>query len=111
MQSQGDSNSVLTGSYIVLACLNGYTNTGGSLNVTCFTNGSWSPFPNCALNGPTGSAMTTTTMATNNGVACVVDSTTLVLNNGYYTNVSLSYASSSTATGKYRELCKLYNVI
>ncbi len=43
-------NIVLSGSYIVFSCVSSYINIGGSLNVTCNTNGLWSQFPNCVLN-------------------------------------------------------------
>ncbi len=84
---------------------------GGSLNVTCSTSGTWSPFPNCVSSSGSGS-MTTTTMATGNnqmttsiisagnGSPCVVDTTTTFnITNGYAITLSLSYTSNTAATG------------
>lgn len=111
MQLPQETNLVLNGSYILLSCTNGYTNIGGSLNVTCSTSGSWSQFPNCVMNNsnvkPTTPVpmLTTTTMSmittmpANGGAACLVDSTTSNITNGYYANMSLSYTASNTATG------------
>jgi hypothetical protein len=50
----GNSALMQSGSYIVFNCMGTYINTGGSLNVTCNTNGSWTPFPNCVLNTAAG---------------------------------------------------------
>jgi hypothetical protein len=49
MRPQGDTESILIGSYIVFTCATGYANIGGSLNVTCNSSGSWSDFPKCVL--------------------------------------------------------------
>lgn len=99
MQVQQEANVVINGSFIVLTCISGYNNIGGSLNVTCLSNGMWSSFPNCVLNNSNGSSITTTTMSTNNGAPCAVDATTFTINYGYYSNISLIYVSSSTVTG------------
>jgi hypothetical protein len=48
--ANGNSALMQAGSYIVFSCVGTYMNTGGSLNVTCYTNGSWTPFPNCVPN-------------------------------------------------------------
>lgn len=50
---------MLDGSFIVFSCNNGFINTGGSLTVTCGSNGSWSPFPNCVSNPQATTASTT----------------------------------------------------
>ncbi|CAF0789085.1 unnamed protein product [Adineta ricciae] len=100
-----DTTAVLNGSYILLACVSGYTNIGGSLNITCLNNGSWSQFPNCVLNGGGGGVTTTTTQATGNGVACTVDATTYTISNGYYVSSTLSYVSSTAATGSIQFAC------
>ncbi|CAF4644759.1 unnamed protein product [Rotaria sp. Silwood1] len=102
MQVPQETNVVLSGSYIVVVCMNGYTNIGGSLNITCSASGSWSPFPNCVLNGGSGSQ---TTPMVPSGNACIVDTTTLTLTNGYSSNASLSSASSNTATGWIQFAC------
>ena len=98
MQLPTDPDSFQNGSYIVFSCINGYVNTGGSLNVTCNTNSLWSQFPNCIPNTGSGS-ITTTTMSTSNGSPCMVDVTTTNLTNGYPSIMSLSYASNTAATG------------
>ncbi|CAM4853201.1 unnamed protein product [Rotaria socialis] len=105
MQLAQNTSVVLSGSYIVFACITGYTNTGGSLNVTCSSNSTWSPFPSCVLNTGGGSLTTTTTMSNNNGLPCAFDGTTLTIMNGYSPNVSLSYTSSNTATGWVQFAC------
>jgi hypothetical protein len=46
----GNSALMQSGSYIVFNCMGTYINTGGSLNVTCNTNGSWTSFPSCVPN-------------------------------------------------------------
>ncbi|CAF4714680.1 unnamed protein product, partial [Rotaria magnacalcarata] len=57
--------------------MTGYTNTGGSLNLTCTANSAWSPFPNCVLNTSGGGSLTTTTTMSNNNnrVSCAFDAT------------------------------------
>ncbi len=85
---------------------------GGSLNVTCSSSGSWSPFPNCVSSSgsgglvPTttmaagGGQMTTTIMSAGNGSPCVVDiTTTFNITHGYAASLALTYISSTTATG------------
>jgi hypothetical protein len=47
MQLPSEAGLVLNGSYIIFSCVGGYVNTGGSLNVTCNANSSWSLFPKC----------------------------------------------------------------
>ena len=101
MAASADAVVVFNDSYIVLACANGYVNTGGSLNVTCLSNGSWTQFPNCILSTGSGS-LTTTTIATSNGLPCTIDpNTSFNITNGYYTLSSLGYTSTTAATGKY----------
>ncbi len=46
----GSSSTVQSGSYIVFSCVGNLVNVGGSLNVTCNINGSWSQFPQCVSN-------------------------------------------------------------
>ena len=110
MQLSSETGSVLNGSYIVFSCVSGYVNTGGSLNVTCSSSGSWSSFPNCVLSGggvmPTttmtagGGQMTTTIVPPSGGSPCVIDPTsTFNITNGYPTTLSLLYTSSNAATG------------
>lgn len=98
MQVPQENSTVVNGSYVVLACMNGYMNTGGSLNVTCSSSGTWSLFPNCILNS-SNNGLSTTTLSTNMGAACAIDNTILNITNGYYSNMSLSYTSNTTATG------------
>ncbi|CAF4782493.1 unnamed protein product [Rotaria socialis] len=105
MQPPQNTSVILSGSYIVFACITGYTNTGGSLNVTCSSSSSWSPFPTCVLNTGGGGSLTTTTMPNNNGLSCAFDTTTLNIMNGYSPNVSLTYTSSNTATGWVQFAC------
>jgi len=108
MQLPSETGLVLNGSYIVFSCITGYVNTGGSLNLTCNNNNSWSQFPNCVLNTGTGSS-TTTTMPTSNGSPCVVNATsTFNVTNGYALSMSLSYTSNTAATGNSTKLRSLY---
>ncbi len=67
IQLSSETGLVLNGSYIVFSCINGYVNMGGSLNVTCSSSGSWSPFPNCVSSSGSGGVMPTTTMAAGGG--------------------------------------------
>ncbi len=111
MQLPTESGVVLNGSYIVFSCVNGYTNMGGSLNVTCGTTGSWSQFPNCVSSTGSGSittttmsagsgSITTTAVSAGTGLPCVVDKTTIYnITNGYPSSISLSYISDTAATG------------
>ncbi len=104
MELPTETDLVLNGSFILFSCMSGYVNTGGSLNLTCNNNNSWSQFPNCVLNTGTGS-LTTTTMPTSNGSPCVVDPTsTFNLTNGYALSISLSYTSNTAATGNSTKL-------
>ncbi len=104
MELQTEVGLVLNGSYIVFSCITGYVNTGGSLNVTCNNNNSWSQFPNCVLNTGSGS-LTTTAMPISNGSPCVVDPTsTYNLTNGYALSISLTYTSNTAATGNSTKL-------
>ncbi|CAF3354956.1 unnamed protein product [Rotaria socialis] len=105
MQLAQNASVILSGSYIVFTCMTGYTNTGGNLNVTCSSSSSWSPFPSCVLNTGGGGSLTTTTMPNNNGLSCAFDTTTLNIMNGYVFNVSLTYTSSNTATGRVQFAC------
>ena len=98
MQLPTNTSYVLNGSYIVFSCISGYVNTGGSLNVTCGQNGSWSTFPHCVSST---ASVTTTTIATGTGsTACVVDTaTTFTITNGYLLSSALSFTSNTAATG------------
>ncbi len=101
MTDSQNTSVVFNGSYILLACTNGYTNTGGSLNVTCLTNSSWTQFPNCVSNTGSG-PMPTTTISTGNGSPCMIDAaTTFTIANGNYLSSSLAYTSNTTATGNH----------
>lgn len=62
-QPPNESGSFMSGSFVVLSCASGFTNVGGSLNVTCSTNSQWSPFPRCV------SIMQMTTMSTSTTTA------------------------------------------
>ncbi len=111
MADSQNTSVVFNGSYILLACVNGYTNTGGSLNVTCLANSSWTQFPNCISNAGSGSmtttsistgsgSMATTTISTSNGSPCMIDgAATFTIANGNYLSSSLAFASTTSATG------------
>ena len=98
MQLPTETSFVLNGSYIVFSCISGYVNTGGSLNLTCDQNGSWSTLPHCVSST---ASVTTTTIATGTGsTACVVDmATTFNITNGYLLSSSLTFTSLTAATG------------
>ena len=83
---------------------------GGSLNVTCSSSGTWSPFPNCVPGSggvvPTtvmpggGGQMTTTIISGGSGSPCIIDMTsTFNVTNGYAASLSLVYMTSNSATG------------
>ncbi|CAF1167944.1 unnamed protein product [Rotaria sordida] len=62
MQVSQETDVVISGSYIVTICVDGYKNMGGNLNITCSATGSWSLFPKCVMNdgnsgSPTGPAV------------------------------------------------------
>jgi Sushi repeat (SCR repeat) len=103
MESVGNTTVVLGGSYIVVSCLSGYTNIGGSLNITCLSNNSWTYFPNCNLNSGSVAitTTTTTTMSPGTGQSCPVSiPATFTIANGYTNNLSsLSLISNTAATG------------
>ncbi len=100
MELPQEVDAILNGSYIVLVCISGYINTGGSLNITCNANNQWSQFPNCIPNSASGSLTTSTTMSPSNSLPCTVDaSATFSITNGYALNMSLSYQSTTAATG------------
>jgi len=101
MSASPETNEVYSGSYVVLSCISGYINNGGSLNITCLGNGSWTQFPNCVMSTGSGSMMTTT-VSTGNGSPCMIDSaTTFTIANGNYLSSSLAYTSNTTASGNY----------
>ncbi len=129
MQLPTETGLVLNGSYIVFSCINGYVNIGGSLNLTCNNNNSWSQLPNCVLNTggsslttttmplttitmpltTTAITLTTTTMPASNGSPCVVNATsTFNLTNGYALIISLFYTSNTAATGNSTKLRTLF---
>ena len=80
MQMLDDSDGVLSSSYAVLSCTSGYTNVGGSLNVTCSADGAWSPFPNCA------SDRQPTTAIPTDASACSYSAGMRIIANGYASN-------------------------
>ena len=104
--SAQDTTTVFVNSFIVFACASGYVNTGGSLNVTCLSTGSWTQFPNCVLNNGAITTTTTTlvtmttTVGSNGGAGCAIDATTFSITNGYYTSSSIVYTTASTVTGE-----------
>jgi hypothetical protein len=111
MAASQNATSVFTDSYIVLQCASGYMNTGGSLNVTCLSSGSWTPFPNCVLTGGGPVTSTGTTMVPSNGVGCPIDAaTTYTIANGYFVNSTLAYTSATTAIGTSRNEMNCLNV-
>ena len=78
-----DSNLwIPSGSYIVFSCASGYTNIGGSLNVTCNTNGSWSLLPNCV------SHVQMTTIPPADRPTCSYSSSMRTIPNGYANNLN-----------------------
>jgi len=88
MPSPEDATFFVNGSYIVLSCASGYMNNGGSLNVTCNTDGTWSQFPNCV-------SSTQTTRAASPGLTtCPYSSSLLTLTNGYASNWNSVYVST-----------------
>jgi hypothetical protein len=95
-----DATTVFVDSYIVLACAAGYMNNGGSLNITCLSSGSWTPFPNCVPNNGGPMTTTSTTSAPSNGMGCPIDATsTFTTTNGYFVNSSLAYTAGNMVTG------------
>jgi hypothetical protein len=79
VQPADNKTVVFGGSYIVVNCSSNYTYMGGSLNITCFANNSWSQFPNCVL-----SAQTTTVSSGSVGT-CAYSPNLLAITNGYAT--------------------------
>jgi hypothetical protein len=78
-----DSNLMVpSGSYAVFSCMSGYTNIGGSLNVTCNPTGTWSPLPNCV------SGTQTTTVPPIGGSTCPYSYSILTIPNGYASNLN-----------------------
>jgi hypothetical protein len=78
-----DTNSfVPNGSYALFACRSGYTNVGGSLNVTCNSNGRWSSFPVCVLDTEL------TTVTPTGRLACPFSSSTLTTPHGYASDLN-----------------------
>jgi hypothetical protein len=94
-QLPGDNTTV----YAVLMCMSGFINTGGSLNVTCNTDGNWSRLPNCVLNS--GGVMTTTTMPPSTSGRCPYTTASFTIANGFLsqTNNLLLFPDTSTASG------------
>ncbi|CAF3561115.1 unnamed protein product [Rotaria sordida] len=73
MPASQEKDVVVSGSYIVTICTDGYRNMGGNLNITCSASGSWRPFPSCVTNG--GNSGSQTGHIVPPGMACVVDAT------------------------------------
>lgn len=71
IEASDDSNIALNGSYVVFSCMDGYTNVGGSLNVTCDPTGEWSPLPKCVRKSDALNSMTTAAMS-HTGARCSV---------------------------------------
>jgi hypothetical protein len=82
MQTSSDSALVLGGSYVVFSCISGYRNIGGSLNITCNANGSWTPFPNCV------STAQITMVPSVAESACPYSQSILMIQNGYANNLN-----------------------
>jgi hypothetical protein len=107
----GTNNSnVLSGAYVPTQCNSGYVLMSGQLNITCVGN-AWTTFPACAPNSGSGSltannmspgsgSPTATNMSPGNGLPCTIDTTTTFnITNGYAASISLSYQSTTAATG------------
>lgn len=93
-----DSTVVLHNSYAVFSCVSGYTNMGGSLNVTCNPNGTWSPFPNCATDAGDNSMSPAT--KSNAGTHCSVTSITFFVPYAFFTNTTaIILHEDNTASG------------
>ena len=85
IQVSGQSDLLANGSYIGFSCVSGFVNTGGNLNVTCQSSGSWTQFPNCV---------------STSGAACSIAlSSTFNVTNGFPLSMALTYVSNTTATG------------
>ena len=93
MQLPTNTSYVLNGSYIVFSCISGYVNTGGSLNVTCSQDGSWSTFPRCVSSAQSTTTTTTTTAKNQGGVTTVAYSATC----STVPTVANAYISSATS--------------
>jgi Sushi repeat (SCR repeat) len=112
VEISGNTTVVIGGSYIVVSCLSGFTNMGGSLNITCLSNNSWTYFPNCIWNGGgVATTTTTTTMSPGTGQSCPVSiPATFTIANGYTNDLSsLSLISNTAATGNHIMLIFLYS--
>jgi len=83
-----DKNATTQDSYILFNCSNGYTNTGGSYNVSCNANSAWSqPWPFCQ----------STTTQSPSTLTCPFSLTMLQITNGYAVDTSgLTLVSSGT---------------
>ena len=107
MRAPDDSTVILNGSYIVFSCMNGYTNMGGNLNVTCNANGTWSPFPKCVRGsngGPMSSSIVNSTSA-----RCSVTSTTFFIPYGFLVNTTaIILYEDGTASGVLMSLTGLH---
>ena len=92
VQRPPDQTTVLSGSFVVFICVSGYTNTGGSLNLTCNADGTWSQLPNCVL----GSSGSQTTVPGSGGQMCPYSSALLAIANGYASNYNYLILASTT---------------
>ena len=105
LQAFNETTVVLTGSFVVFTCANGYVNNGGNLNLTCNADGSWStPLPNCVLS----SGGSQTTLPPTNGQFCPYSSTMLNITNGYassWTNLILATANLATSGSYIDYMC------
>jgi hypothetical protein len=100
-----DNTAVLPGSFVLMRCNGSLVNVGGPLNVTCVGN-TWTMFPSCMSNTGGGggviTTITTTTMAPSNGAPCTVDmSSTVIIANGYISNMGLTFTTITAATGNH----------
>jgi hypothetical protein len=83
LSTTDDPTVVLNSSYAVFSCMSDYTNMGGSLNVTCSANSTWSPFPNCVKNSDNGGSM-----MPGIGTRCQVIPITFFVPYGFLTNTT-----------------------
>ena len=80
VQTPDDTTVVLSGSFAAFMCASGFTNMGGSLNLTCNADGMWSQLPNCVMGGMTTGAPSMS------GPLCPYSSALLSIPNGFASN-------------------------
>ena len=92
-----NSNTVSPGSFVLMKCNSGYVLQSGQLNITCIDD-TWTTFPHCTSIG-TGVEPAARRLARDTS-ACVIDlTTTFNITNGYLLSSSLSFISTTAATG------------